>query len=376
MPRNEPPPIDPGVENLRREISSWRWMVSALAWFWALAGSVAVVAGIFALTVFIRATYEGKPGPKVTVEIPSGTSGAQVGELLTQQGLIEHEGLFRLALRLYPPSGAGIRHGMYELPKGYSARQLLEQLMKGPDRNLLADQVRLTIPEGLSIQQIAELFDNPPLFIASASDPELLAKIGIEAETLEGFLMPNTYFFDEKPGEKEAVTRMVEQFLRDYNQLLATIPGAADYDMKTIVTVASLIEEEARTDEERALVASVIYNRLKQNMPLQMDSTLQFILGKYGQRMLDVDKQADSPYNTYKYRGLPPGPIANPGAASIRAAMQPAQSDYLYFVSNADGKSHTFSRTLDEHNSAVARYNREIRIQREAQQNAGDETER
>ena len=351
---------------LRREVSAWRWMLTALVWFWALAGAAAVAAGVLALTIYVRATYEGVAGPAVSIEVPSGASGAQVGELLAEKGLIEHEGLFRLALRLNPPTGAGIRHGVYELPKGHSARQLLQRMLKGPDRNLLADQVKLTIPEGLSVAQIAEQFENPALFAASAADPELIAKVGIEAESLEGFLMPNTYFFDDKPSEKEAAQRMVEQFLRDYDRLLQEVPGASAFDKKTIVTVASLIEEEARTDDERPLVASVIYNRLKLGMPLQMDSTLQFALGKYGQRMLDVDKQVDSPYNTYKYRGLPPGPIANPGTASLRAAMQPAQTDYLYFVSNADGKSHTFSRTLAEHNEAVARYNREMRIQREA----------
>ena len=114
-------------------------------------------------------------------------------------------------------------------------------------------------------------------------------------------------------------------------------------------------------------VAAVIYNRLKKNMALEMDSTLQYALGKYGTRILDADKEVDSPYNTYRYRGLPPRPISNPGVASLRAAMDPAEVEYLYFVSNADGKTHTFSRTLREHNKAVARYRREIRQQRRAE---------
>lgn len=370
MPRRSPEPPDT-VEQVRREVSAWRWMFTIIVWFWGIAGAGAVLAAMLGLAVYIRATYEGKPGPAVTVEVPSGATGADIANLLVEKGLIEHEGLFRLALRLNPVGSAGLRHGVYELPQGYSARQLLKELSNGPDRQFLDEQFKLTVPEGLAIKQVAELFDNPALFIASASDPEMIASAGIEADTLEGFLMPNTYFFDKKPDEREAVERMLEQFKRDYAKLSAEIPGVTAYDLKSIVTVASLVEEEAKLDDERPVVASVIYNRLRLGMPLQMDSTLQFILGKYGQRMLDADKENDSPYNTYKYKGLPPGPIASPGVSSLRAAMQPAQTDYLYFVSNADGKSHTFSRTLAEHNAAVARYNREMRIQRQSESSTG-----
>jgi len=113
----------------------------------------------------------------------------------------------------------------------------------------------------------------------------------------------------------------------------------------------------------------VIYNRLEKNMPLEMDSTLQYILNKYGQRLLNVDKEVDSPYNTYQRRGLPPGPISNPGVESLRAALEPADETYLFFVSNADGETHTFSTTLREHNRAVAKYRKEIRAQRKALSN-------
>lgn len=366
MPRRSPEPPTT-ADAVLREVSAWRWMLSVIAWFWGIAGAGAVLAAIVGLAIYVRATYEGKPGPPVVVEVPSGATGSDIGNLLVAKGLIEHEGLFRLALRLHPVGAAGLRHGVYELPQGYSARQLLKEIAEGPDRQFLEEQFKLTIPEGLSIKQMSELFDNPALFIASASDPELLARAGVEAETLEGLLMPNTYFFDKKPEEKDAVTRMLEQFQRDYAKLNSEIPGASAYDLKTIVTVASLVEEEAKLDDERPVVASVIYNRLRLGMPLQMDSTLQYILGKYGQRMLDADKENDSPYNTYRFKGLPPGPIASPGVDSLRAAMQPAQTDYLYFVSNADGKSHTFSRTLAEHNAAVARYNREMRTQRQGE---------
>lgn len=361
--RRAPEPPDT-AETIRTEIRTVRRVFTVIAWFWGLAGVVAVGAGIFALTFFIRATYTGQAGPAVEFEVPKGASGIDIGKLLAEKGLIEHPDLFRIALRLKPLQGAGIKHGVYELPQGYSAAQLLAELEGGPDRAFLDEQFKLTIPEGLSIKQASELFDEPTAFTASAGDPELMAKAGVDAENLEGFLMPNTYFFDQKPDARAAVERMVRQFKEDYDKLLKEIPAASQYDIRTVVTVASLVEEEARLDDERPVVASVIYNRMKSGMPLQMDSTLQFALGKYGERMLDVDKKVDSPYNTYKYPGLPPGPICSPGIGSLRAAMQPADTDYLYFVSNADGKSHTFSRTLAEHNAAVARYNREMKNQR------------
>ncbi|MDX9975999.1 MAG: endolytic transglycosylase MltG, partial [FCB group bacterium] len=138
-------------------------------------------------------------------------------------------------------------------------------------------------------------------------------------------------------------------------------------DLNKIVTIASLVEEESRVDDERPLVAAVVYHRLKQNMALGFDSTLQFALNKYGERMLDADKAVDSPYNTYLNAGLPPGPICSPGIKSLRAALNPADVDYLYFVSNADGKTHTFSRTYAEHNRAVADFRKKIAPQRKAE---------
>lgn len=357
-------------ETIRGEIRAVRRIFTVIAWFWGLAGVVAVGAGIVALTLFIRATYEGQPGPALEFQVPKGASGADIGKLLTEAGLIEHESLFRIALKLHPAQGSAIKHGVYELPQGYSAAQLLEELSQGPRRQFAEEQFKLTVPEGLSIAQAAALFDAPEQFAAAAAEQALVAKAGVEADNLEGFLMPNTYFFDKKPEPKEAVERMVEQFKTDYDKLLKEIPAASQYDRKTVVTVASLVEEEAKLDEERPLVASVIYNRMRQGMPLQMDSTLQFALGKYGQRMLEEDKQVKSPYNTYAHAGLPPGPICSPGLASLRAAMQPADTQYLYFVSNADGKSHTFSKTLAEHNAAVARYNREMKSQRAAERAA------
>ena len=320
--------------------------------------------------LFEYATRTGVAGVRVTFTVPEGVSGRQVGRLLARDGFIEHELLFRAAIHA-DDTGRTIKHGTFLLPKGLSAAQLLAILSEGTHRTFIAsdfpDATKVTIPEGLTIAQVSNLRDNPEALVAAASNRELIARLAIEAATLEGFLMPNTYFFPPEPSEAEIVERMVTQFEKEYAALLQENPAARERGKLEIVTVASLVEEEARVDEERAIVASVIYNRLAKSRPLEMDSTLQFALGKYGQRLLSEDKKVDSPYNTYKRAGLPPGPISSPGVASLRAAMAPADTDYLYFVSNADGQTHTFSRTLKEHNAAVRRYRDEIKVQRREQ---------
>ncbi len=341
----------------------WRGIVSLYLYVWVFLALLAASAALVAMVVYDQVMQPGRPGAEIQVTIPEGATGQQVGELLTDAGLLEHESFFRLALKLDKQGGL-IRHGVYRLPQGLSARQLLEEVYAGPVRHLDGDRFRLTIPEGMTIAQVAAMFDDPDAFITASADEALRRELGVEATSLEGFLMPNTYFFDAEPKEKEVVERMAHQFEKEWEGLMEEFPGAVNFDKNTVVTVASLVEEEARVGEERAAVAAVIYNRLDKGMPLQMDSTLQFALGKYGQRLLNVDKEVDSPYNTYLNKGLPPGPISNPGVASLRAALQPANVNYLYFVSNADGKTHTFSNTMAEHERAVQRYRREIRQQR------------
>lgn len=329
-----------------------------------LAGIAGTLTGFL---VYDYVTRPGSPGELVPVTIPEGASGKAVSVILEDKGLVEYAIFFRIALRL-DNSSKFIKHGYFELPRGLSPMQLLACIQQGPEAprgpGSLEGVVKLTIPEGLTIAQLARLFDHPDAFMEAASDPERIGRFGAGASTLEGFLMPNTYYFDEEPSEQVVVERMVGQFETEYGALLAELPHAAKRDRLEVVTVASLVEEEARVDAERQLIAAVIYNRLKRQMPLELDSTLQYALGKYGQRMLDKDKQVPSPYNTYIHTGLPPGPISNPGVASLRAAVEPADVDYMYFVSKADGKTHTFSRTFAEHSRAVARYRRAVAAQR------------
>lgn len=335
-----------------------------------LLGALAVVAAGFAgLMVYQHVTEPGVAGEPIKIEIPAGATGKQTAQILADNSLVEHPVLFQLALRL-DRSGKTIRQGRYAIPEGLSASEILKLLQEGKTLALTPSEVpddrKITVPEGLSIAQASQLFGNPEAFIEAASDKALIERLGIPGPTLEGFLMPNTYFFDKKPTEREVVERMVEQFENEYDALTRELPPPEAYTKLSIVTVASLVEEEARLADERPAVAAVIYNRLKHNMPLQFDSTLQFCLKKYGQRLLYEDREVDSPYNTYKNRGLPPGPICSPGVSALRAALAPAKEEYLYFVSNADGKSHTFSTTEAEHLKAVSKFRKEIAPQRKA----------
>lgn len=344
----------------------YRWILRITVACLVLA-MLAGVAGVFAgYLVYDRVTRPGVAGEPVKFRIPEGATGRDVARLMQEKDLVEHEALLRIALRLEPDGD--IKHGFYVLPKGLSAKEVLAKLREGPNRGPDPDEIppelRVTVPEGLSIAQASELFDEPQAFVAAASDPALVAKLGVKVPNLEGFLLPSTYFFEEKPSERDVVERMLEQFRKEHEKLLKEYPEAAGQDLVRLVTVASLVEEEARVDEERPLIAAVVYNRLKKNMPLGFDATLQFALNKYGERLLDKDKAVDSPYNTYLNVGLPPGPICSPGLKSLRAALEPAETDYLFFVSNADGKTHTFSRTMAEHERAVIEYRKKIAPQR------------
>jgi len=329
----------------------------------------AVAAAIGATLVYQHVTQPGVPGQTVRILVPAGATGIQIAQILAENHLVENALFFRIALRL-DRSGKPMKAGRYAVPKGLSATELLHVLQEGktvpPEPGEIPPDQKVTVPEGLSLKQASALFANPQAFVDAACDAALLRNLGIAAASLEGFLAPDTYYFDKKPTEREVVERMVEEFEKRWTALTTELPPPEGFGKIELVTIASLIEEEAKVPEERDKVAAVIYNRLNKKMPLQLDSTLQYALNKYGQRLLYEDREVDSPYNTYKRPGLPPGPISSPGVASLRAALRPADADYVYFVSNADGQTHTFSATEAEHLEAVSRFRKEIAPQRKA----------
>jgi UPF0755 protein len=191
-------------------------------------------------------------------------------------------------------------------------------------------------------------------FLEKCQDPELLKRLGIVSTTVEGYLYPATYNLPLKESEEQLIRQMVTQFQKRYAEL-SSGGGVSNLSRHQIVTLASLIEKEAVSSEEKPLISSVFHNRLRIGMPLQSDPTSVYGIRAFAGKVTRADIENDTPYNTYRINGLPPGPIGNPGAEALQAALQPAASSYLYFVARQDG-THQFSRTLDEHNRAVARY--------------------
>jgi len=355
---------DPTDEEIMKAMTSGRlFAIKLFAYGLAISLFLSASALIAAFLVHQHVTQPGSQGESIAFAVPEGSSGNEVARLLAEADLVKNALLFRLALRL-DASSAPIKHGTHMLPEGASPMELLALLRENPAPQIDPDAIKITIPEGLTIAQMAQIFESPEAFLEAIEIFDPSGLLNFEVPNLEGFLMPNTYYFAERPSPDEVITRMLEQFQSEYAKLLEEFPAMAQQEPLRLVTIASLVEEEARVDDERPAIAAVIYNRLAREQALQMDSTLQYALDKYGQRLLNSDKDVDSPYNTYKHSGLPPGPISNPGVASIRAAMAPADVDYLYFVSNADGNTHTFSSNMRDHEKAVAKYRREIREQR------------
>jgi UPF0755 protein len=216
---------------------------------------------------------------------------------------------------------------------------------------------RVTIPEGYDIVQITPLLTRalgvPADSVnAAVRDSTLRARVSDPAETLEGYLFPDTYILAPGSSAREAIGEMVRRFEREWKPEYDAQAAALGYSRHQIVTMASIVEKEARLPEERPVIAAVYYNRLRTGMPLQADPTVQYALGHHVGRVLYKDLEVDSPYNTYQHPGLPPGPIASPGGASLRAALAPAKVPYLYFVAAPDGH-HEFRTTMAEHAKAI-----------------------
>jgi UPF0755 protein len=333
----------------------------------ALAGA----AGALWLWVAIAAPYRNFSSEGVFVVVPRGASCRTVGRLLQQEGVVRSGLVFRLYCRRHPKRS--LQAGEYFFERAASGRDVFWTIANGK-----IFEKQFTVREGTTIFEIARELETAHVvsaadFLKAAEDPASMHELAPEAQTLEGFLFPATYRFPRNPGA-EAVTgamtaKFKEEWTRIENDLAAKgassgADGAAKDPPKPklleIVTLASLVERETPQSAERPVVAGVYENRLKKRMLLQCDPTVIYALERVdsyqGTLTLD-DLRIDSPYNTYRYRGLPPGPIGNPGEAALRAALDPAASSYLYFVANTKG-GHFFSSTLAEHNWNVRRYHR------------------
>ena len=288
------------------------------------------------------------------IVIPDGSTFQQVAGLLERERLIKSSFFFVLYGK-FQSADRKVHAGEYELNPSMTPAEILAMLRSG--QVLLHS---LTVPEGLTFVQIADLASQDGLtdreeFLRLAKDREFIVSLGIKAETLEGYLYPNTYKFPRPVKAREVLVAMVEQLRQEIGPELLARMQELKMTLHEALTLASVIEKETGSGGERPEISAVFHNRLKKGIPLQSDPTVIYGLPAFDGNIHKKDLSSPSPYNTYRVQGLPPGPIANPGIQAIRATLYPSNSHYLYFVSRNDG-THQFSATLIEHNKAVEKY--------------------
>ncbi|MDO9515317.1 MAG: endolytic transglycosylase MltG [Syntrophales bacterium] len=291
---------------------------------------------------------------EVTVEIPRGISFDKTANILEEAGLLRHKKGFYL-LAFVTGASKHIQAGEYDLRSSMSPMTVLERLVKGKVK-----EYPVFIPEGFTLLRIATRLENQgladrDLFISLASDSRLLSSLGIEGESAEGYLFPDTHTLNKSMGEEVIIRFMVRQFRKVMTPGMLERADELGLTEDEVVTLASIIEKEGGPKEEKLLVSAVFHNRLKKGMRLQSDPTVIYDIEDFDGNLRKTDLQRKTPYNTYRIQGLPPGPICNPGREAIEAALYPAPVNFLYFVSKNNG-SHHFSSNLMDHNRAVLKY--------------------
>ena len=317
----------------------------------------AVIGGILPAGVVFYYIFHWTPAAQVypaEIRIEQGDSLATVVRKLRERQLIANGFMFSLWARLNGVEKK-VHQGLYRFDAPAPPREILDRLVTG--RGVF--QI-VTIPEGLTVREIAELLDKMQIadrdkFIAEAGDPNFLATLGLNESGLEGYLFPSTYHFTPSTPEKDIIVAMTEQFRKVSVPLLNQRDSASALTAHEILTLASIIEKETGIESERPVISAVFRNRLKRQMPLQSDPTVIYGIKDFNGNLTRKNLQDPTPYNTYRITALPPGPICNPGLSSIRAALRPAHVPYLYFVSKNDG-THSFSETIEAHNQAVKLY--------------------
>ncbi|MFW5868692.1 MAG: endolytic transglycosylase MltG [Armatimonadota bacterium] len=328
-----------------------RWLIIA-AGILLLGAGAAVLLG---LNWYNDALRPANPaGEARLIRIPEGSSVAEITDILHGEALIRDRRAFTMMLKLEDLAGR-LQAGVYEISPTMSGEEIARHIAAGE----VAER-RLTIPEGLTLAQIAERFAEAELVRDAAEFEEAAVAETVEAQismplpegSLEGYLFPETYDFCCDLTPDPLIARMVRELEdRFYEPHREEIEGR-DLSLHEIITLASLVEREARVDGEGALIAGVIQNRLDRGMKLQIDATVQYALPRHKERLLFKDLEIDSPYNTYLHAGLPPGPIASPGLASLMAALRPAETDALFYVARPDG-SHVFTPDYQQHQQAI-----------------------
>jgi UPF0755 protein len=297
------------------------------------------------------ASHDGRP---VVIEVPAGAPLSQVSRHLADAGLLRSTHAFEILARWRGVAGA-LRAGEYELSPSLTASQVLDDLVRGRVR-----MHRVALPEGLTAVEIAARLEDAGLadaqaFLGVVRDPETAMALGVEGGDLEGYLFPETYHFARGVAPLEIARAMVAQFRAVWSEIESEAEDLG-LSMRKTVILASLVEKETGAPEERPLIAAVFHNRLRRSMRLETDPAVIYGISDFDGRLRRIHLEDEgNPYNTYRIPGLPPGPIANPGAAALRSVVHPAESDHLFFVSRNDG-THVFSRTYREHAAAVRRH--------------------
>lgn len=311
----------------------------------------------YVLYARVDAPFKGYDGDAQEVAIPSGVGTRAIGRLLTEAGVLPDDPTYRATLWL-TGDARRLKAGEYRFDRAMSPREVVGKIARGE-----VDLVNVTFREGLTIAEMATLFESQGLgsadaFHAAAADPALVRDLDPHATDLEGYLFPETYAVSRHVDAAQLVRAMVDRFNKVLSAELRDAAAARQMTVRQLVTLASIVEKETGATDERPTVAAVYANRLKIGMGLQCDPTVIYALqraGKFDGNLRRDDLAFDSPYNTYRYPGLPPGPIAAPGRGALEAAAHPAAVDYLYFVSRNDG-THAFAKTLDEHNRNVQKF--------------------
>ncbi|MEA1880963.1 MAG: endolytic transglycosylase MltG [Candidatus Marinimicrobia bacterium] len=317
--------------------------------------TAAVVLGVLLASYSLVLLWpQGNPYNSVKVTIPRGASLKEVSAQLQDHNVIRNKRSFLLAVKALGYE-KDIPAGRFKLVKAETNFDVIDQLVNGIQLNK-----RVTILEGWTVSMVAQELEiklgmDSQLFENACKNKLLLWKWGIEGNTFEGYLFPETYQFSEDEVPQVVINRMVEEFEENFTEDLSVRMEELGMTMTEVITLASIIEGEAIYNRERPIIAGVYHNRLKQGMRLQADPTIQYILEDGPRRLFNKDLKIESPYNTYLNYGLPPGPINNPGIESIKAALYPAETEYLYFVARGDGY-HTFSRTQEEHTKAKRKF--------------------
>ena len=323
------------------------------------------IAGLAAVGFWLRSEletpYYGAQDTETYIDVPRGANTSEIADLLVNAGILHRRLPFRLYLR-FTGMGRRIQAGEYRFSEVATPGQIIQRLVRGD-----VYYRSVTVPEGLTAEETIELLaknglGNPAELEQALLKTNWIHDLDPKAKNLEGYLFPETYRFGRKADSETIIKSMVDQFRIRIARLLSSSPPDTGWNVSRIVILASMIEKEVKKPEEGPLVASVLINRLRKGIPPACDATIIYAMklaGIYKGRLRKADLAMESPYNSYLHQGLPPGPICNPGEGSLRAALNPADTDYYYYVSRNDG-THQFSKDLQSHLNAVNRFQKSL----------------